>query len=84
MIRLRIDRLRAAAQQRGWTTAAEISQALGVSAPNLSRLLNRDHPQQPGAAFIAAVLAAFPDHRFEDFFEVTQAPDQQKHATDAA
>lgn len=70
-IRLRIDRFLGVARKQGWTTAAEISQALGISAGNLSRLFNRDHPQQPGTTFIAAVLAAFPQHKFEDFFEVT-------------
>lgn len=69
---LKIEVLRAAALQRGWLTASELAQGLKVSDANISRLLDdkRERRQTPGPSFIAAVLVAFPDRSFEDFFGV--------------
>jgi hypothetical protein len=76
-VRLKTGALEAKARSRNWTTAAELARALRISPPSLSRLLNEDEAgkplQMPGETFIAAVLAAFPESKFEDFFELVPA-----------
>lgn len=73
-IRLKIDKLRAAARRNKWTTDKELASALQVSPASLSRILNTDEDgnplQNPGETFIARILTAFPGAKFEDFFEV--------------
>jgi hypothetical protein len=54
----------------GVTTQDELALFLRVSPVNVWRLMRGDIG--PGERFIAAVLAAFPDKRFEDFFEVAR------------
>lgn len=76
-VRLKIGALEAKARSRNWSTARELAVALRTSGANLSRILNTDEQgeplQTPGTKFIAAVLAAFPESTFEDFFEVIPA-----------
>ena len=71
-VSLKVDALKRAAEHRRWTTAQQLAEGVGISAPNLSRLLDADpHERQtPGEIFIAAVLHTFPEASFEDFFEI--------------
>jgi transcriptional regulator with XRE-family HTH domain len=70
-IYLRHERFKDAVRSRGWTTVREMAGGIGVSGASISRLLHADpsRRQSPGEAFIAAVLVAFPEFGFYDFFE---------------
>jgi hypothetical protein len=69
-VRLKKDQLLAAARGRKWHTARDLARGLGLNPAQISRAFNENHPQGPGQRFIASVLHAFPERRFEDFFEV--------------
>lgn len=80
-VKLKIERLKAEAKARGWSTDRELAQALGISAANVSRIYNTDETrrQGPGVVFIAAALIAMPDLEFADLFDVVEA--QQRVAS---
>lgn len=65
--------LRRAAEKEGLTTPAALADRLGVQRSSVTRIFNGD--RRIGEKTIAAVLAAFPGSRFEDFFRVAyEAP----------
>jgi hypothetical protein len=68
-LRFRDAQFRRYATARGLATDAEIAAATGLDRSTVGRLLRAD--VAPGQKIIAAILAVFPDRRFEDFFEVT-------------
>ena len=70
-IRLRVAEFRRRARRDGLTADGEIAARIGVHRITVSRMLKGEIT--PGQTFIAAVLAAFPEKRFEDLFEVPQA-----------
>lgn len=63
--------LRHCTEEAGLRNRADIARHLGVSRPNVTRLL--DGANRPGTALIARTLAAFPEAKFEDLFEVKLA-----------
>lgn len=67
-ITLRLDAFRKYTKIAGLRNGTAIAEALGVDQGNLSRILAGR--QAPGAKFIAACLAAFPDLDFADLFDV--------------
>lgn len=69
-IRLKVDRLKAAARARQWATGEQLAHGLDVAPSSISRLTNRRNP--PGEAFIAAVLATFGEDSFYEFFELAE------------
>lgn len=70
-LKFRAGQFRRHAAARGIVTDAEIAGATGLDRSTVNRLLRGT---APGERTIAAVLAAFPERRFEDFFEVAAAP----------
>jgi transcriptional regulator with XRE-family HTH domain len=68
-LRFRADQFRLYGKARGIVTDNEIAAAIGLDRSTVYRLLSGDN--DPGKYTIAAILAAFPDRKFEDFFEVT-------------
>lgn len=69
-VRLRAEQFRRHAELSGLTTDGARAEHLGVSRWTVMRLLNGDI--EPGTKFIAQTLLAFPERRFEDFFEVVE------------
>jgi transcriptional regulator with XRE-family HTH domain len=67
-LRFRTAQFRRYAATRGLATDTEIAVAAGLDRSTVNRLLRGD--VSPGERTIAAFLTAFPDRRFEDFFEV--------------
>lgn len=84
-IYLRIERLQVEARARGWSTARDLAEGIGVTEASISRLLDADPEkrQMPGPAFIAAVLCAFPypQYQFRDFFQVAPAEVSMRRAS---
>jgi len=70
-LRFRAGQFRLYGKSRGIVTDSEIAAATGLDRSTVYRLLSGD--AAPGERTIAAILSAFPDRRFEDFFEVTTA-----------
>lgn len=70
-LRFRAGQFRLYGKARGIVTDAEIAAATGLDRSTVYRLLSGG--AAPGERTIAAILAAFPDRRFEDFFEVAAA-----------
>lgn len=56
------------AESQGLKTNGEIAARTGLERTTVFRLLRGEN--DPGERIIATILAAFPDRRFEDFFEV--------------
>ena len=73
-IRLRVAEFRCRAEKAGLITNGEIGARLGVERTTVYRILREE--MAPGERFIAATLAAFPQTRFEDVFEVTVPRDE--------
>lgn len=69
MVKLRVEQFKRYAADRGLVTDREIAGHVGLDRTMVFKLLRGTH--QPGERVIASLLAAFPDRRFEDFFEVT-------------
>lgn len=72
-LRLRRKRYEALTKAKGWNTHEEQARGLGLAQSTISRTLRGpDQPggQGPGPAFIAALLVAFPEAKFEDLFEI--------------
>ena len=67
-LRFRADQFRLYAQTRGILTDNAIATAIGLDRSTVWRLLAAD--TAPGKLTIAAILTAFPDRKFEDFFEI--------------
>lgn len=72
LVRIRLNTEELARRQRknGWNDE-ELARQIGVARSQLWRVrLSPDDPRYnaPGQAFIAGVLKAFPDARFEDLF----------------
>lgn len=67
-IRLRAEQLRQHAAKDGLSSDRAVAERLGVSHTTVMRALSGDIA--PGEKLIAATLAAFPDLKFEDLFEV--------------
>lgn len=67
-IRLRTAQFEKFCKLKGLKTQADKARFLGVTEPTVGRVLNGD--RRPGEAFIAGVLAAFPELEFSDLFEV--------------
>jgi transcriptional regulator with XRE-family HTH domain len=67
-LRLRDGQFRRHAGLQGLVTDAEIAAATGLDRSTVNRLLRRE--LAPGHRIIAAILLAFPDRRFDDFFEI--------------
>jgi hypothetical protein len=70
VIRLRGGQLRRHAGRIGLDSDRAVAERLGVSHTTVMRALSGDIA--PGERLIAATLAAFPDLRFEDLFEVVE------------
>lgn len=77
-LRFRADQFRRYATAQGLAADAEIATATGLDRSTVGRLLRGE--VAPGHRIIAAILAAFPDRRFEDFFEVRAAAAQPRAA----
>jgi len=67
-IGLRVAEFRRRAKQEGLVSDSDIAARIGLHRTTVMRLLSKQ--TAPGYGFIAAVLAAFPETRFEDVFEV--------------
>jgi hypothetical protein len=67
-IRLRVEQLRRHAAKDGLASDRAVAERLGVSHTTVMRAISGDIA--PGEKLIAATLAAFPDLKFEDLFEV--------------
>lgn len=70
-VRLRTAQFRQYAEAYGLSTESDIAGHTGLDRSTLNRLLRGDIA--PGNRIVASFLLAFPDRRFEDFFEVEQA-----------
>jgi hypothetical protein len=68
-VKLRTAQFKRYAAAQGLDTDREIAGHVGLDRTMVFKLLRGIH--QPGERVIASLLAAFPDRRFEDFFEVT-------------
>jgi hypothetical protein len=68
-LRLRDGQFRRYAGLQGLVTDAEIGEFTGLDRSTVNRLMRRE--LAPGHRIIAAILTAFPDRRFDDFFEIT-------------
>jgi transcriptional regulator with XRE-family HTH domain len=75
VVKLRTEQFKRYAESQGLNSDREIAAAVGVHRTMVMKLLRGDH--QPGERVIASLLAAFPDRRFEDFFEVTDGSDPE-------
>lgn len=75
VVKLRAEQFRRYAADRGLTTDREIAGHVGLDRTMVFKLLRGKH--QPGERVIASLLSAFPDRRFEDFFEVTSGDDPE-------
>lgn len=67
-VRLRTDQFVRFAESQGLKTNGEIAARTGLERTTVFRLLRGEN--DPGERIIATILAAFPDRRFEDFFEI--------------
>lgn len=67
-VRLRIAQFRRYAESQGLVTHGDIASRSGLDRTTVFRLMEGDI--HPGERIIATFLTAFPDRRFEDFFEV--------------
>lgn len=68
VLRTRCEQVRRHGKRRGLMTDAAIAAYLGISPTTVWRLLRGDI--KPGEHIIAVTLAAFPELKFEDLFEV--------------
>jgi predicted DNA-binding transcriptional regulator AlpA len=68
-VSLRTAQFRRYAKAMKLVSDSEIAAHLGLSRTTVFRMLRGD--VAPGERIIAAILAAFPDRRFEDLFEIT-------------
>jgi len=73
-VRLRTDQFRRFTESQGLTTNGQIAGRTGLERTTVFRLMEGEI--DPGERIIATVLAAFPDRRFEDFFEIGITGDQ--------
>jgi predicted DNA-binding transcriptional regulator AlpA len=70
-LRIRVAQVRLFGKARGIASDNELAKAVGLERTTIYRLLIGD--AAPSERTIAAFLTAFPDRRFEDFFEVAPA-----------
>ena len=70
-VRFRTAQFRRLAEAKGHSTDSELAILTGLDRTTMFRLMKGDI--SPGERIIANVLLAFPDRRFEDFFEVSVA-----------
>lgn len=68
VLRVRVEQLRRHASRLGLLTDSALANHLGISQATIWRMLNGTI--KPGERIIARALAAFPDLKFEDLFEV--------------
>ena len=79
VVKLRAEQFKRYAKDRGLVSDREIAGHVGLDRTMVFKLLRGTH--QPGERVIASLLSAFPDRRFEDFFEVTaDQPDENGKA----
>lgn len=67
-VKLRTAHFRRYAEGQGLISDGEIAERTGLDRTTVFRLMRGDN--DPGERIIATLLTAFPDRRFEDFFEV--------------
>jgi len=77
-VRLRTAQFKRYAESQGLISDGDIAGRTGLDRTTVFRLLRGD--VDPGERIIATVLAAFPDRRFEDFFEVGITGEQPRPA----
>jgi transcriptional regulator with XRE-family HTH domain len=70
-VELRAAQFKRYAEAQGLSTDSAIAERIGLDRTTVFRLFRGD--VSPGERIIATVLIAFPDRRFEDFFEVKEA-----------
>ena len=70
-VRLRIPHFMKFAEDQGLTTDSAIGERTGLDRSTVNRLMHDDI--SAGPRIMAAVLLAFPERSFEDFFEVVAA-----------
>lgn len=70
-IRIRSDNLSIARAAAGLDSDAALAHAMGLHSTSVYRTLSGQ--AQLGATFIAALLATFPDRKFDDLFEPVAA-----------
>jgi hypothetical protein len=73
VLRFRADQFRRHCRQLGLDTTRAQAEHIGLSKWTVSRLVNGQFA--PGEHVIACTLHAFPALKFEDFFEVVEAPE---------
>lgn len=71
ILRTRSDEVRRRAQARGLLTDSDLAAHVGISQTTIWRLLRGDI--KPGEHAVANILAAFPEAKFEDLFEVVRS-----------
>lgn len=81
-VRLRIPAFMKIAEAEGLTTDSEIGERTGLDRSTVCRLMHGDI--SAGPTIIANVLLAFPDRRFEDFFEVAEGSSATRRRTQKA
>jgi hypothetical protein len=69
-IRLRTEQFQRHSRLHGLDTDTAKAACLGISRSTWYRILNGD--MAPGERFMARALAAFPELKFEDLFEVIE------------
>lgn len=77
-VRLRTAHFRRFAESQGLRTNGDIAARTGLERTTVFRLMQGEI--DPGERIIATVLVAFPDRRFEDFFEVGITGEQPRPA----
>jgi hypothetical protein len=68
LVKLRTAQFRRYAETQGLVSDGDIAARTGLDRTTVFRLMRGDN--DPGERIIATILLAFPDRRFEDFFEV--------------
>ena len=77
-IKLRAEKFRQHARQRGLKSDSASATYLGLNRSTVLRILAGD--QVPGERMIAASLAAFPELKFDDLFEVVTTRQKESAA----
>ncbi len=78
-VRLRTAQFRRFTESQGLGTNGDIAARTGLERTTVFRLMQGEI--DPGPRIIGTILAAFPDRRFEDFFEVGITGEQPARRT---
>lgn len=81
-VRFRTAQFRRLAEAKGHRTDMELASLTGLDRTTMFRLMKGEIA--PGERIIANVLLAFPDRRFEDFFEVAEGSPTTRRRTQKA